>query len=91
MGCAFSKSNEERGCKRDTSKGKGPIDEPAKNVNEIIDPRVPLTARQKFSITKSWKGKNGIGFNHFHYSSLSKNHWILLTSHFLKSTFFMSV
>ena len=56
MGCAFSKSNEERGCKRDTSKGKGPIDDGAKNTNEIVDSRVPLTARQKFSITKSWKG-----------------------------------
>lgn len=58
MGCAFAKSSGS-----DSPTGAGPtarapggkgIEEPPEPP--AADPRLPLTARQKFSISKSWKG-----------------------------------
>jgi len=49
------------GGNRDNAKSKNQSSKSAKGVNEPpppapTDPRLPLTARQVFSITKSWKG-----------------------------------
>ena len=55
MGCAFSKGSSQDG---DNAAGGGkkldPIGDPPEPPP--ADPRLPLTVRQRFSITKSWKG-----------------------------------
>ncbi|RWS27293.1 neuroglobin-like protein [Leptotrombidium deliense] len=58
MGCAFTKSSDNT---NDATNGAA-----AKNTNGVnslelpqpppSDPRLPLSTRQKFSISKSWKG-----------------------------------
>ncbi|XP_074596893.1 neuroglobin-like [Brevipalpus obovatus] len=59
MGCAFTKhhlttgSGSSSGVKKSSNVSSNPLDVPEPPPS---DPRLPLTARQKFQITKSWKG-----------------------------------
>ena len=58
MGCQFSKASDEG--KNNDGKGKNKkkdVEEPPPPPPPN-DPRLPLTVRQKFSISKSWKGIN---------------------------------
>lgn len=61
MGCAFTKSGDENGSEGNSSKKGargaqkgGDLESPPEPP--AADPRLPLNVRQKFSITKSWKG-----------------------------------
>lgn len=50
MGCTFAKSSKNgKGSTADVNHADAPGAPPAQ------DPRIPLTARQKFQISKSWK------------------------------------
>lgn len=62
MGCIFSRGS--GGECRAANAGKGDEVSTGASTNTanndpaaITDPRIPLTVRQKFSITKSWKGE----------------------------------
>ena len=55
MGCHFTKSSGGKSSKDGKGKSKN-VEEPPPPPDS--DPRIPLTARQKFNISKSWKGIN---------------------------------
>ncbi len=53
MGCAFTKPSDDAcggGAKKNTTNVQNQTEQPQ------TDPRLPLTVRQKFNISKSWKG-----------------------------------
>lgn len=52
MGCPLSKSGD-----RDDRKSTADLNRVEENIgNKTVDPRLPLTVRQKFNLSKSWKG-----------------------------------
>ncbi|KAL3874844.1 hypothetical protein ACJMK2_037806 [Sinanodonta woodiana] len=60
MGCTVSAENTalQKGKEQNNSMKKKISDDSSFNIKELpqFDPRIPLTARQRFNITKSWKG-----------------------------------
>ncbi|RWS02919.1 neuroglobin-like protein [Dinothrombium tinctorium] len=56
MGCAFTKSNADNANNGINVKNGGGVNSMDIPQPPPPDPRLPLTARQKFQITKSWKG-----------------------------------
>lgn len=51
MGCPLSKNADE------SDRRKIPDFKNEENIgNKTVDPRLPLTVRQKFNLSKSWKG-----------------------------------
>lgn len=54
MGCPLSKSGNDSDNQNQSKTGENKNGEGA--VNKPLDPRLPLNVRQKFNLSKSWKG-----------------------------------
>ena len=57
MGCPLSKSGDDSDRRNKQSDGAPDPLKSEENIgNKTVDPRLPLTVRQKFNLSKSWKG-----------------------------------
>ena len=57
MGCAFTKAINDNACGANNKTTGAPQTNPtAQSDQPQTDPRLPLNVRQKFNISKSWKG-----------------------------------
>mgnify|MGYP000651524504 CR=1 FL=1 len=55
MGCPLSKSGDDSNSSR-RQKSLDPFETEENIGNKTFDPRLPLTVKQKFNLSKSWKG-----------------------------------
>ncbi|OTF69247.1 neuroglobin-like protein [Euroglyphus maynei] len=55
MGCPLSKTGDDSDSRRNKN-SPDPFNMEENIGNKTIDPRLPLTVKQKFNLSKSWKG-----------------------------------